>query len=369
MSMGNMRQASKWVHLGPHKVGPEQPTYFIAEIGNNHNGDFYIAKRTIEEAARCGAQAVKFQKRSIPDAFARELRERPQVKNEIAGKTYEEYRQGLEFTSDEFVRLKEVAEQNNVVLFATPFDLPSVDFLESIGVPFYKLSSFDVTNLPLLEYVAALRKPIILSTGMASVEEIDEAVAMVLAAHTDLILLHCVSIYPTPDAEANLSAMDLLAKRYHPVPVGYSGHEFDILASLVAVAKGAAVVERHLTLSRALPGPDHGTVSIEPSLYRTMVEEARRIRVLQGTGAKKIGAAERITRDKHGKSIVAAVAIPKGTTITLEMLACKSPGYGFRPRELPVLVGKRAAVDIAADAVLRAEDMEMEEVRQTNAVV
>lgn len=357
---GKLRQNLGWVSLGPHIVGLGHPTYFIAEIGNNHNGDFYLAKRTIEEAARAGAQAVKFQKRSIPDAFARELREKPQTKEEIAGKTYGEYRQGLEFSLADFTRFQEVAGRNNVTLFATPFDIPSVNFLEKVGMPFYKIASFDVTNLPLLEYVARLHKPIILSTGMATLEEIDEAVLTVLRHHSDLVLLHCVSVYPTPDEYVNLNAMRLLERRYHPLPVGYSGHETDILPTLAAVALGATVVERHITLSRALPGPDHATVSIEPPVFREMVADAARLQVLRGRGVKEIIAPEKVTRDKHGKSIVAAVAISKGSVITAPMLTCKSPGYGLAPRELPALVGKRAVTDIAADAVLRREDIEWE---------
>lgn len=355
-----LRHAQEWVYLGPHKVGRGHPTYFIAEIGNNHNGDFYLAKREVEEAAKAGAHAVKFQKRFVKDTFAKELRDKPQTKGEIAGKTYGEYREGLELSFDDFTRLKEIAEFNNVSFFATPFDLPSVDFLERVGVPFYKIASFDVTNLPLLERVAKTGKPVILSTGMATLEEVDEAVLAILRHHNNLVLLHCVSVYPSPDEHINLGALRLLKRLYSPLPIGYSGHERDILPTQVALAHGAAVVERHFTLSRSLPGPDHASVSIEPELFKEMVKSAARIRVLYGKGEKELLEEERVTREKHGKSVVAAVQIARGTVLTAAMLTCKSPGYGLRPRELPALVGRRALADIPADSVVRHEDIEWE---------
>ncbi len=353
-----LRSASEWVDLGPTRVGRGYPTYFIAEIGNNHNGDFFLAKRSIEEAAKAGANAVKFQKRFINETFAKELRDKPQTKEEIKGTTYGEYREGMELSFEEFVKLKEIARALNVAFFATPFDIPSVDFLEKVGVPFYKVASFDVTNLPLLDYVARTKKPIILSTGMASAEEIDEAVETVLRHHDKLVLLHCVSVYPSPDEHIHLSSLLSLQNRYRPLPIGYSGHEQDILPTLVAVARGASVVERHFTLSKSLPGPDHATVSVEPALFAEMVKSAERIRKMFGTPRAEVMENEKVTRSKHSKSIVSKVAIPKGAVITEEMLTVKSPGYGLKPKDLPLLVGKRAAVAIEADAVIRQEEIE-----------
>lgn len=347
--------------LGARRVGEGEDTYFIAEIGNNHNGDFFLAKRLIEEAARAGADAVKLQKRSVEDTFARELRESSQTRNEIAGRTYGEYREKLELDLDAFLSLKEVAVDNGVSFFATPFDVPSVDFLERVEVPFYKVASFDVTNIPLLDYVAAIGKPIILSTGMSTAAEVTQAVDTILAHHDRIVLLHCVSMYPTPDEHANLAAMQWLKQEFHPLPVGYSGHEEDILPTLVAVAQGASVVERHLTLSRSLPGPDHGTVSVEPETFREMVGSARRIRTLSGTAVKRISPEEEKRRNKHGKSVVAASAIARGTVITEDMLAVKSPGYGIKPGRRHELVGCIAAIDIEADAVLRPEYLQLPE--------
>ena len=195
---------------------------------------------------------------------------------------------------------------------------------------------------------------------MATLEEVDEAVTTVLAHHANLIVLHCVSVYPSPDEHINLGAMRLLKRLYAPLPIGYSGHEQDILPTLMAIAHGATIVERHFTLSKLLPGPDHASVSIDPGSFKEMMDAAARIHVLYGKGEKELLEQERITRNKHAKSIVASIPIANGTVITETMLTCKSPGYGLRPRELSVVVGKRASHDIMADTVLRHEDIEWE---------
>ncbi|OGG71999.1 hypothetical protein A3A35_01245, partial [Candidatus Kaiserbacteria bacterium RIFCSPLOWO2_01_FULL_51_21] len=340
------------VKVGKRYVGEGEPVFFIAEIGNNHNGDFFLAKRTIEEAVKAGADAVKFQKRFIPETFARELRERPQTKDQIFGATYGEYRENLELDLDEFIKLKEFAESLGVVFFATPFDKMSVDFLEEVGVEVYKVASFDATNLPLLEYVAKKGKPMFLSTGTSSLEELDEALSVVLPYNDQLIVKHCVSVYPTPDEKLNLATILFLKERYSPIPIGYSGHEKGILPSLAAVAMGARSIERHITLDKSLPGPDHATVSIDPAEFKEMVEGARRIERGFGVYGKFLFDEEMAPRNKHTKSIVSACAIPKGAILTAEMLVCKSPGYGLKPRQLSSLFGKRAARNIEEDTVL-----------------
>src|SRR3989338_8702680 len=173
-ALKNFKNLPDKVKVGNKYVGQGQPTFFIAEIGNNHNGDYYLAKRTIEKAVEAVADAVKFQKRFINETFAKELIDKPQTKDQIYGKTYGEYRQALELDKGEFLKLKNHARQLGVIFFATPFDKKSVDFLEDVGVDVYKIASFDVTNTPLLEYVAQKKKPMFLSTGMATIEEVDK---------------------------------------------------------------------------------------------------------------------------------------------------------------------------------------------------
>lgn len=340
------------VKVGNKYIGEGEPTFFIAEIGNNHNGDYYLAKRTIEQAAKAGADAVKFQKRFISEVFTKEILDKPQTKDQIYGKTYGEYRRNLELDEDAFKNLKKDAENLGLVFFATPFDKKSVDFLENIGVTAYKIASFDVTNLPLLGYIAKKGKPIFFSLGMSTLEEADEAIETILKYNNQLIIKHCVSVYPSLDEKINLRSIPFLKERYNPLPVGYSGHESDILPTLAAVALGAKCVERHFTLDRCLPGPDHGTVSIEPEQFRKMIDSARRIEKMTGELTKKLWDEEIKAREKHSKSLVTKVMIPAGTTVTLEMLTCKSPGYGLKPHMLDKLIGKIAKVDISEDTVI-----------------
>ena len=356
ISIVTKNNKSEVIDLNGRLVGDKHPTYFIAEIGNNHNGDFYLAKRSIEAAAAAGAHAVKFQKRSIPDTFARELRDRPQTEGVIKGRSYGEYRQELELDFHQFSDLQQIASELGITFFATPFDFPSLEFLEKLEVPYYKIASFDVTNLPLIRAIAKTSKPIVLSTGMASAEEVKTAVDHIQQVHSDIILLHCVSVYPSPDSTINLSGMQWLKQNFTPLHVGYSGHEPDILPSLVAIAQGAKVVERHFTLSKSLNGPDHATVSIEPDEFKEMVQASGRIHLMQGKHAKSVLPEEQKTRDKHSKSLVSAVNIPKGTRISEEMLVCKSPGYGLKPGDINILVGRVALKDIDIDTVLRLED-------------
>lgn len=339
------------------KIGRNQPIYFIAEIGNNHNGDFYLAKRSIEAAAKSGADAVKFQKRFVSETFTKELRDKPQVNGQVPGQTYGEYREALELGIDDFKKLKEYAEELGLTFFATPFDLKSVDFLEEVGQQVYKIASFDVTNLPLLEKVAKLGKPIILSSGMCTFDELDEAVELISKHNDQLVLLYCVSIYPTPDEHMNLATFDHMQGRYPDIPVGYSGHERDILASVTTIARGATCIERHFTLDKNLPGPDHGTVSIMPEEFKLLVDSARRIEVFQGTVKQGVHEIEQKTRDKHSKSLTALVDIQQGKVIVPEMVCTKSPGYGLHPKMLNSILGKKAKVDIAADTTLTGEEL------------
>lgn len=343
---------SSRIRVGKRHIGPDDPVFFIAEIGNNHNGDYFLAKKSIEAAAEAGADAVKFQKRFIDEVFTKEMQDRPQVKDQVYGTTYGEYRRNLELGADEFRRLKQVAEDLGLIFFATPFDKKSADFLERIEVPLYKIASFDVTNLPLLEYVAKKGKPVILSVGMSDISEVDEAVETILRHNSALLIKHCVAVYPAPDELLNLNVITSLRDRYAPLPVGYSGHEKDILPSLAAVVLGARSIERHFTLDKSLPGPDHGTVSLEPAEFKRMVDEARRLEKALGVKEKALMEAERKTREKHAKSLVSARAIKKGTRITRAMLAVKSPGHGLKPNRVLDVIGKRAAVSIPKDTVI-----------------
>lgn len=342
------------VKISNQLIGEGYPVFIIAEVGNNHNGDFDLAMHTIKAAHEVGANAVKFQKRDIEKVFIKEMRDMAYDNPRSLAPTYGEHRKKLEFSRDQFIALKEYAESLGLIFFVTPFDNDSADFLESIGVHAYKISSFDVTNLPLLEYIAKKEKPILLSTGMSTLEEIDRAVETILGYNNRLIVNHCTSIYPSPDETIDLHMVSVLKERYAPLPVGYSGHESDILPTVVAVGMGANTVERHFTLDKTMRGSDHH-MSIEPSTFKDMVEQIRRIEVMLGSKEKRIHAAELPVREKHAKSIVAKRAIKKGDRISKEDLTFKSPGNGILPMKVQDLVGRTAQVDIGEDTVVPIE--------------
>ncbi len=333
-------------------VGEGEPVFVIAEIGNNHNGDFELAKKSILAAKESGADAVKFQKRDIQKLLSKEMREMPYENERSFGKTYGEHREKQELSKEQFEELKQYSEELGMVFFATPFDTASADALEEIGVHAYKIASFDVTNLPLLEYVAKKGKPILISTGASTLEEIDRAIETILAHNNRLIVNHCTSLYPTPDEAIDLNMVRVLKERYRPLPVGYSGHELDILPTLASIALGASTVERHFTVDKKLHGSDHH-MSIEPAEFKEMVEGIKRMTKIMGASEKRIHDAELPIRAKHAKSIVSAVDIEEGALITKEAIAFKSPGTGINPSHIEMVVGKRAKVAIPADTVIQ----------------
>lgn len=335
------------VKIGKRYVGRGEPVFMIAEIGNNHNGDFELAKGLIMKAKEAGAEAVKFQRRTLDQVFTKEALDAPYNKPSSLGATYGEHRAKLELTREQFLDLKAFAKKLDLIFFCTPFDRLSVEFLEDIGVDAYKIASFDVTNVPLIELVAQQNKPIILSTGMSTMEEMDEAVETILRHNNRLVILHCVSIYPTPDDKLDLGVIPVIKRRYRPLPVGYSGHETDILPTLTAVSLGAKVIERHFTMDKSMTGPDH-VLSLTPDEMSRCIKDIRRIETMMGE-EKSLDEEEVKTRDKHSKSLVAARTIPAGSQITLEMITVKSPGTGLKPNMIHKIVGKVARREIIQD--------------------
>ena len=353
----NLKNASSRIKIRDKYVGPGEPTFIIAEIGNNHNGDITLAKRTIDAAFMAGVDAVKFQKRTLKAVFTKEMLDKPQTSSRALGTTYGEYRAKLELTDEQLKELKNYAHERNLAFFVTAFDLESAATLAGLGMDVWKIASFDATHPQLLEYVAKQGAPIIMSTGMTTVEERDEAVANVLKHNNDLILLHCVSVYPTPNEDLNTGAVKAMIDRYHPLPVGYSGHEIGFEPTLAAVALGARVVERHLTFDKSLPGPDHATVSLDPFEFMQMVKQIRRIEKAVADNKIYLHEKEIPHRQKHGKSLVAKAKISVGTVLTADMIVCKSPGHGISPLRFNAVIGKAVKNDIPEDAVIKEEDI------------
>lgn len=272
------------VSIAGRPIGEGNPTYVIAEIGLNHNGDVDIAKQLVDVAAEAGAQAVKFQKRSphisTPEHMKNVMRSTP-----WGEMTYLDYRFRVEFDREQYIEIGDHATLRGLAWFASPWDEPAVAFLEDINVAAYKVASASVTDLGMLRAIAATGKPVILSTGMSTLVQIDAAVA---ALGTDnLIVLHATSTYPLPAEEANLRMIPALAARYPGVPIGYSGHEVGEQISIAAVALGATVVERHITLDRSMWGSDH-SASLEPAAFSSLVSDIRVIEEALGDGVKRI---------------------------------------------------------------------------------
>ena len=272
------------VRIGSHVVGEGLPAYLIAEIGLNHNGDVELAKRLIDVATDAGAQAVKFQKRTPEISTPAHMRDVPR-ETPWGTMTYLEYRYRVEFDRDQYIEIGDHATLRGLDWFASPWDVPSVDFLEDLNVVAHKVASASVTDLELLRALAATGKPIILSTGMSTIDQIDTAVDVV--GVENLVLLHATSTYPLPAEEANLRMMTTLKGRYPGVPVGYSGHEPGLQISLAAAALGATAIERHITLDRTMWGSDHAA-SLEPEGLRHLIRDIRIIETALGDGIKRI---------------------------------------------------------------------------------
>jgi N-acetylneuraminate synthase len=272
------------ITIGGNKIGENEPVYVIAEIGLNHNGDVELAKRLIDVAADSGAQAVKFQKRtpaiSTPEHMKSQLRETP-----WGTMTYLEYRYRVEFDRDQYIEIGDYATLRGLDWFASPWDEEAVAFLEDLDVVAHKVASASVTDIAMLEALAATGKPIILSTGMSTLEQIDRAVEVL--GTDNLIILHATSTYPLPPEEANIRMINSLRDRYAGVPIGYSGHERGLQISIAAVALGAMVVERHITLDRTMWGSDHAA-SLEPTGFEHLVRDIRVVGEALGDGVKRI---------------------------------------------------------------------------------
>ncbi len=340
------------ISIGSRRVGAGQPCFIIAEAGVNHNGDPAMARELIAAARASGADAVKFQtwiteKLVSPEARMAEY----QVANTGREESQFAMLKRLELSQAQFTELQAECARQGVLFLSTPDEPDSADFLERLGVPLFKIGSGEVTNLPYLRHVARKGRPVILSTGMSTLDEVRAAVrAFEAEGLRELVLLHCVSQYPADPADCNLRAMDTLREAFGH-PVGFSDHTMSADVSLAAVARGACVIEKHLTLDRALPGPDH-QASLEPAEFTDMVRRIRLVESALGNGMKEPTAAELETRKVVQRSIVAARALPAGRVLALDDLSLlRAPG-GLPPADLEKLVGRELRAARAAGALI-----------------
>jgi N,N'-diacetyllegionaminate synthase len=338
--------------VGERRIGRGTPIFIVAEAGVNHNGDPALARRLVDAAADCGADAVKFQTFTVDSLLTRGAPKASyQVDTTGAGESQREMLARLELGPGELALLRDLAAKRGLVFFSAPFDEKSADALEALGVPLFKIPSGEITNLPLLRHVAAKGRPIILSTGMASLEEVEQAVTAIRAAgDPPLAVLHCLSAYPAPLGEINLRAMDTLAARFGG-PVGFSDHTLGIEIAVAAAARGADIIEKHLTIDTTLAGPDH-RASLDPPAFAAMVRAIRNVESALGDGVKRPMPSEADTRRVARKSLVAAHALGAGRRLTAGDVVVKRPGTGIPPAELPRALGRKVTRDVAADEVI-----------------
>ena len=344
--------------LGLREVGGKTPCFVIAEAGVNHNGDPAKAFDLVRAAAAAGADAVKFQTFRAKELVGASARKAAyQVTNTGGGESQLAMLERLELGPQVFRELKAEAEKLGLVFLSTPFDRESATLLADLGVVGFKLGSGDLTNLPFLAQIAAFKRPMILSSGMATLDEVEDAVAT-LHAHGchDVAMLHCVSSYPAPIDQTNLLAMDSIRLAVGG-PVGMSDHSMGWEVTLAAVARGAKIIEKHLTLDRTLPGPDHAA-SIEPQEFAQMMRQIRLVESALGDGIKRPAACERDTAEVARRSVVAARDLPAGTRLTALDLAIKRPGTGIGPRHHTTLAGRTLLRAVTADEPLHWEDLQ-----------
>ena len=347
-----MSAAERFFEIGERRIGVSAPVFIVAEAGVNHNGDPALARRLVDAAAECGADAVKFQTFTVDALLTREAPKAGyQVETTGAEESQREMLARLELGADRLAELRDRAAKHGLIFFSAPFDEASADALEALHVAVYKVPSGEITNLPLLRHVAAKGRPVILSTGMATLEEVEQAVAAIRAAgDPPLALLHCLSAYPAPVEEVNLRAMDSLASRFG-CPVGFSDHTLGIDVAVAATARGATIIEKHLTLDKTLPGPDH-RASLGPAEFNAMVRAIRAVESALGDGVKRPMPSEVDTRRVARKSLVAARVLRAGERVAAGDVASKRPGTGISPAELPRVLGLRLTRDVAVDEVI-----------------
>jgi len=343
------------IYIGDRAVGDGHPPFIIAEIGVNHNGLLDLALKLIDVAVEASADAVKFQKRSLEQLYPARY-----LNNPNAGEKSIRYLipilQRVELSDDDYYHIVAYCKKKGITFLCTPFDCVSADFVDSLGVPAFKVASADLTNWPLLEHLIEKGKPLILSTGMSTMAELTATVEFLKSHAAQFALLHCNSTYPAPFESINLRFMERL--RSFGVPVGYSGHERGIAVSTVAAALGACIIERHITLDRTMDGPDHAA-SLEPQGLKKMVRDIRQTQAALGTGDEKfVSMGEIANREVLAKSLVAARRIMPGETITRDMVAVKGPGTGLSPQMLPQLLGRLAVRVIEVDEPFLPCDLE-----------
>ncbi len=325
--------------------------YIIAEAGVNHNGSFVLACKLVDAAKEAGVDCIKFQTFKSENLVSRSAKKAEYQKRTTGDSSQQDMLKKLELSFDDFIKLKDYCKESGITFLSTPFDFDSIDFLNSIDIPFWKIPSGEVTNLPYLVKLAKTGKPVVMSTGMCNMEEIQTAIEILSSNGTkDIKLLHCNTEYPTPFGDVNLKAMQTIREAFH-LEVGYSDHTKGIEVPIAAVALGATVIEKHFTLGRNMEGPDH-KASLEPQELAAMVSSIRNIEKALGSGNKEPSPSEKKNMAIARKSIVAAKKIKKGETLTEENITTKRPGFGISPMKWFDILGTTAIRDFEEDELI-----------------
>jgi len=322
--------------------------YVIAEIGHNHQGKLETAKEMFKAAKECGADAVKLQKRNNRELFTKAGYEKPYDNPNSYGDTYGEHREFLEFGGIEYKELMDYADEIGVTFFSTAFDFSSADFLAKLDMPAFKIASGDLKNIPLLTHIAGFQKPMILSTGGGTMEDVNRAYDAIMPINQLLCILQCTAGYPADFDQLNLSVITTFRERFPNLTIGLSSHDNGIAMAVAAYMLGARVIEKHFTLNHTWKGTDHA-FSLEPIGFRKMVRDLERVKVAIGDGVKQTYESEKKPIIKMGKKLVAARGLPAGYTIRREDIALKSPGDGLPPYEMDKVIGRVTRQELNED--------------------
>ena len=347
---------SRELTLDGCRVADDSDCFVIAELGHNHQGQVEVAKALVKAAQECGVNAVKLQKRDNRGLYTREMYNKPYEHESSFGPTYGQHREALELGWDEYREVQSYARKLGISLFATAFDFRSADFLAKLDMPMFKMASGDLTNIPLLKYVASFQKPMIISTGGGSLADVERAYDAVMPINPHICLMQCTASYPAAFEELNLQVITTYRERFPDVVVGLSAHDNGIAMALIGYVLGARVVEKHFTLNRSMKGTDHAFSLEHPGMQR-LVRDLKRARLAMGDGIKHPFPSEQAPLYKMSKKLVAIRDLPAGHVLTREDLAIKSPNDGVPPYEIDKVIGRRIQRPLTEDENIRLEDL------------
>jgi N-acetylneuraminate synthase/sialic acid synthase len=339
------------------KIDDASDCYVIAEIGHNHQGNMETAKELFRAAKECGVNAVKLQKRDNRSLYTREMYDKPYDNENSFGSTYGQHREFLEFGMSEYKELQAFARELGLTFFATAFDFRSADFLAELNSPAFKIASGDLRNIPLLKYVAAFQKPVVVSTGGGTIDDVQRAYDAIMPINPQLAILQCTAGYPCAFEEMNLRVITSFRERFPDVVIGLSSHDSGIAMVVGAYILGARIIEKHFTLNRAMKGTDHA-FSLERGGMRRVVRDLKRVRLALGDGVKSTYPSEVAPLLKMGKKLVAAADLPANHVIRREDIAIKSPSDGLQPYELDKVIGKVTRRPLKVDENIAIEDLD-----------